>query len=438
MWPGETQAWLLLIGATRVSFGARGMDPQSIAWGTTATLDDVCAGVREVVGKTGQGAHAGRGSLRVVISDRWLGAVALPWSPSLADRGAARLLAGAVLMAAGTVVSEGDRVVIDDAPYRAARCGVAFPEALVLLAESLCRERGLRLSVIEALPAAVCAAERHRSGPVALVEDGWMRLWMASSGRIVPVGAGRVTAVGGDARSHVLGLWTRARLRDPVLAGLVTLEVCDLRPGTEPTAWSDPSNTLRVLARGSGTAWDRMLAAPAARSGLAIATRERTSAGGWMAVTGAVLFAAASLVLAWRQQGEVQVRQAELAAVSARQEAPRRAAPDRAQLARDAAVASAIGQLNFPFDELLRSLRSPRDLRVGLLSIDVAAGGPSPGAAPVVKLTAEAASGDEMTRYVDWLADRKVFDRAHLLSHEVQESDGRQTYRFSVEATWRD
>jgi hypothetical protein len=102
---------------------------------------------------------------------------------------------------------------------------------------------------------------------------------------------------------------------------------------------------------------------------------------------------------------------------------------------RMAAVNAAIQRLNLPLDAVLASVRPPKDLRVALVGLEAAGTAQS---ASALKITADAASPEEMTRYVAYLADRGPFGQAELVRHEVTAGpNGLVLFRFSVEAAWR-
>jgi len=113
-----------------------------------------------------------------------------------------------------------------------------------------------------------------------------------------------------------------------------------------------------------------------------------------------------------------------------------------------------VSELNIPVPRVLRALQPPRDIRVGLLGLELVAGrerGAEPAGAvdvrisrPTLKVHAEALTSTDMTRYVAFLSDRKLLNHAYLVRHEVPESAAgqsgspRATYRFTVEVVWKD
>jgi hypothetical protein len=113
----------------------------------------------------------------------------------------------------------------------------------------------------------------------------------------------------------------------------------------------------------------------------------------------------------------------------------------REELGRVRAVNAAIREINLPIGAVLRALQPPRDIRVALLGIAVEPTSADLGSADAqratLKISAESASGTEMTRYVGYLAGRPPLERAYLVSHVV-EAGSAYPYRFTVEVAWRE
>ena len=120
-----------------------------------------------------------------------------------------------------------------------------------------------------------------------------------------------------------------------------------------------------------------------------------------------------------------------------------RAAPDQRPLPaasreRILAVNRVITHLNLPLDAVLVAIQPPKDIHVGLVGLEAAAGGPASEARPALKIVAEAPSAADMTRYVSHLAERRPFAQAELARHELATApNGVPLYRFTVEVTWR-
>ena len=106
------------------------------------------------------------------------------------------------------------------------------------------------------------------------------------------------------------------------------------------------------------------------------------------------------------------------------------------ELKKIASVNTAVRQLNIPFEAVLQALRPPRDIHVAVIAVETT----SESVARMnntIKITAEAPSSADMTRYVAFVAERKPFVRAYLMRHEIPDGE-RERYRFMVEAQWMD
>lgn len=101
-------------------------------------------------------------------------------------------------------------------------------------------------------------------------------------------------------------------------------------------------------------------------------------------------------------------------------------------------VADAVRQLNLPVAELLKALQAPKDVRVALLGLDLGGKGGADGTASLVKIEAEARTPQEMTAYVAFLGDQKLFRSVYLVKHEKNPLSPDKATRFLVEAQWLD
>lgn len=111
----------------------------------------------------------------------------------------------------------------------------------------------------------------------------------------------------------------------------------------------------------------------------------------------------------------------------------------RQELLRVQAVNAAIRELNVSITPVLRALQPPQDIRVAVLSIDMpGVVSADSGQASVLKITAEAFTGADMTRYVSFVADQYPITSAYLAHHEVTETLPERPYRFTMEAKWRE
>jgi len=387
-------------------------------------------------------------TVRVLVSEVWLAAAAVPWSDSLKDGARAQAFARAQLAAAGHAVDTSDLVKLDDAPFARPRLAVAYPATLMASLAQLADQLGARLASV--LPIGVAAwhglPAPHRGGmdALAVIDEGM--LLVAHGERRLGELSLRTQAARADSGASTLQSlrdhWQRMRLRDPQLAAVRRLRVLALTPdATLPAASDDiapvewapvvqpgcPSLRLQLAALpgSQGTALDAVQARPEL-------TPLRAAAAGL-----ALMVAAASLWQAWRTSEQAQDLSQQVSAARQQGQAPRPARMSREETARVQAVNAAIRELNFPVAALLRALQPPADIPVAVLSVDLS--GAAAGEAPrdaVVKITAEARSGAAMARYVGFVAERKPFSGAYLTHHEIAETVPERPYRFTVEAAW--
>jgi hypothetical protein len=460
----------LLIGASRIEFRPPAAAALGNGWPDHPVVEAITdptydtdrlvalrAAIARVVDSPGlRSRSAGAGAapeLTVVVAGRWIASAVLPWSPALAQSDTALTYARSQLVSAGFDLEPGDAIRIDDAPYRELRTALVYPAPLLAMLRDAALRLGLVLDSVMALETLAVEAALAQSGPdlaaLAVVEGGWVSFHFGERRRMTARGSASRLAPSLPRADEVARLWQRLRWRDAALARVNTLAVIDLDGCENDSAWSsaaglrligaadaeDPLTGLRRTAqrhlRGHHPL-DAAAAKPAKRAfgrvGAMLAALALAAAGwaGWQA--GAT----------WARLGELR---REMAAPSVRLPAPRNTARSADELARIAAINSAVMSLNLPFAELLSALQPPPDIRVGLLGIDLLASGSSAAsmsAGTSLKLSAEAASGAEMTRYVAFIADRRPFVAAYLVNHEVVAADPARPYRFTVEATWRE
>jgi hypothetical protein len=391
--------------------------------------------------------------LTVVVASRWIASTVLPWSAALMQSETALAFARSQLVGAGFDLEAGDTIRIDDEPYRELRTVVAYPAALLALLRDAAARLGLALESVLPLDSLVVDGALTESGPdlaaLAVVEGGWVSFHAGSGRRLTARGSASRLAQSQSRAADVARLWQRLRWRDTALARVDTLAVIDLDGGEYASAWS-ASAGLRLVAPANGDDALVVLRRTALRSSAGrhpldgAAPRPASQAFGRVGAILAMLALAAAAWASWQASATfAQLRDLrnEMTAPSTRPPASRNAARSADDLARVAAINAAVMNLNLPFAELLSALQPPRDIRVGLLGIDLLAQGSTAASVntdTALKLSAEAASGAEMTRYVAFIADRRPFVAAYLVNHEVVAADPARPYRFTVEATWRD
>jgi len=422
VWRAEATA-CLLIGADRVEYQAPGR-PELLS---QPILGSDLSAVRSALDALGvpSATEASTGSVRVWASGRWAGMLALPWSADLARSESSVSYARGQARAAGFSLEPDDVVRIDDAPYRALRTAVIFPAALLAVLKDFARAKGLVLGPV--LPLAVAAPlllKGQRSlgaEALTLVEGGRVELLLGQTGFWTPLALLAPLEGAVELPDELARLWRRMQLRDASLAGLEP-QLLDLRS-------SDRMQRLAGLVRLDG----HPLSATVARrapDGIRV-----VAACVGVAIAAYSVFQTVSVTAQWQEKRAVQLAQVVKPAASRK---PTRTGEDQSRIA---AVNSAILELNLPVAALLQATVAPRDVRVGLLGVEVVPGklmADQVVSEAVFKLTAQAQSGADMARYVAVLADRRPFTSAYLVNHEVNENDPSRPYRFTVEATWHE
>jgi hypothetical protein len=391
--------------------------------------------------------------LTVLVAGRWLASTVLPWSAALARGDTALAYARSQLVAAGFDLSPADAIRIDDMPYRELRSAVAYPAALLAVLRDAALRLGLVLDSVMAMDSLAVEVALTQSGAdlaaIAVVEGGFVSFHAGGRRRLSARGSASRLVPSQPRVDEVARLWQRLRWRDASLAKVETLAVIDLDRADSAADWSAAAGMRRVAALDAddplAALWRRAQRHAAGRHPLAVAAaRPASQAFGRVGALLAVLALAVAAWASWHASASfAQLRDLrhQSAAPSTRPPAVRNAARSADELARIAAINSAVRSLNLPFAELLSALQPPRDIRVGLLGIDLLAQGSTAASVntdTALKLSAEAASGAEMTRYVAFIADRRPFVAAYLINHEVVAADPARPYRFTVEATWRE
>lgn len=401
-------------------------------------------------------AHCGEGlrgrPLRVVVSSRWLSAAMLPWSEALTRQIPAQVYASDQLRAAGFDVTPGDRVQIEDAPYRSVRLAVAYPARLLSGLQEAARRTGLVLQAVTGLPLVAVAyaqrVSRTTTGILALVDGAGVSFMRWDRESCVPIGNEVALPPGAELAAELPKIWRRHVLRgalqDQEKAEVCVLDLADSRPGSDVSAL-DGFRPLELPVVGPGVMRSKLLrlagaGIPTSSSLTAVIRPGPADRRLVMLALAAGLLAVAAVFQATRVMLEVRTERSALASLSPAPPEIRRTPTSREGLARVASINTAIASLNMPIGELLNALQPPPDIRVALLSLEAlpptvvadASGGDT-----LLKLSAEAASESEMTRYVMFVGSRRPFVEAYLTNHETHESDRTRPYRFTVEALWR-
>jgi hypothetical protein len=488
--PGRADAVLSVRADTIVLSVGRGAAArrQRVPIAAPGSVPSLRAALAELAGCTGADG-AGR-RWRVLLAPPWLQLRALPWSDALLDDDSATAFAAAQLAQAGAVVAADDLVTIDPMPPLGAERSAAWvPAAVCTALQAAAQACGARLQGLWALPLVAAAwagqaAGRTGGGPWARAAGGsagagCVGIWLDGAlllhgfaerqghGRPLPllrVEPGDATGpADAPARAEVLAtLARRSALQLPALAGAAELPVLDLhqpflhpplQPALAPPAaagapalrglpWPEGAEAVAALdaqlaahCRGSLELWP---AAARAQPGEAGTGRGRALSAPlaqpavWLLALG--LGAVAAVLAAAALQPVAPVAPTVAAA------APRPAlpAPPRAALA---AARQAVQQIDLPLAPLLRTLSPPPGLEVRLVALDLSrpepgAGRGAPGAAALLRLTAEADTVTSMTNYAATLASRPGVQALQVLRHQDGAAPPRGQ-RFVLELQWQ-
>lgn len=429
------------------------------------TLQQALLQLQAQLTRPGSGlAGVGR-ALTVLVAAPWLGRAALPWSDRLLDPASALAEARSALAARGFMLAADDLLRLDAAPALGRpRTALRVPEQLLPALLGFAQALGARLVSVQSLNAVAAAwaaqrADSGRPGLVAVLGGGVLQL-LPADGTAAAVGHEMALQVDADLAAAdlakaVAGLWQRAALRFPALAAIRQLPLLCLDRPAPDAALAAPLQGLAWPGDGQDRAdLDRALLHHA----VARPTLDALAADGVRRLPGriAALAGALCLLVAGGLAWSAAQRQAEVDASQSAARIPAPTAPpallSRVELAELRAVNAVVRQINLPLPALLRMLQPPRDIQVTLLGLDLAADGgadDSGGARPVhasatgsgttgnLKLAVEAMAGNDMTRYLAFLASRDGVLSAQLLRHEADPARPDAPIRFQVELAWR-
>jgi hypothetical protein len=410
--------------------------------GEAVVLSVLCATLRNLPGDLPEDAHAPE--LRVFIAETWLPIASLPWSSNLLNRDSARAFVRDYLVNLGFAVAADDEIRLDDAPYGKTRLAIAYPQAL-LQAIRMCATRW-RVHWRSLCPMALLAwnvlSRKYPARALMLFDRENVTLCLGEPGQAMRRARLQEIRTQAPARRHppadtVSLVWKRLCLRQPQAGEIKEVLVVNMPSSVHfPVAWPPPF----VL---PDSPWQRLepnakwLGADTGAHALdACARPPRRRAVHWLALIVALMVAGGLAFETWTQFRRAN---ASRIAYETSRQVTRVAPPpvwSRDELARIAIVNTAIRQVNLPIGAVLQALRPPRDIRVAVLQVETAVA-PDIHAANTLKITAEAASSAEMTRYVAFVSERKPFIRAYLTHHEISGDDAAR-FRFTMEAQWDD
>ncbi len=383
--------------------------------------------------------------IHVAVAERWLPYDTVPWSSAL-ETGDTQAAVLAHMQQASLNMQPEDTVRYEQAPWGCARWAVAYP-AVLLQALAQCAQglNGHLASVVPMASLALQQLERQLPGArlVAYTDPQGLSLVEVEQGRVLsvlqrPISASLLSDQPATTAS-LLKVWRSIQVRSPQWESLAELPL--LSEAASPGLSSEKGlNVITWAPAESGSIAPQVRALREFTAHLhplnAVPVRRGTT------IFQAILIAAAVALLAllaWRVTVNTQTiwQMEKLASTPSENTTPNLTSTlNKAQQDQVAAANAAIRQLNLPVAQLLSALQPPKDIRVALLGIDLSDGVNGSSAAKF-KLNAETLSGEDMTRYVGFLATRKPFVNAYLVRHEVMQNMPEMPWRFTLELTWQ-
>lgn len=427
---------LLVLGSSRiVGYEVDGCDVVSESTVTAtlqgSSLDELIGAVLALVGSKLKPAT-------VIVSDHWVATAEVPWTQRLLTTAGAREQVHLQLELTGATPGEFS-IAVDDAPFGKPRVACALPATLLQTLNQLAAQAGTRPPTIRPLAEVVQqSAHRHIARAdyaLALLEEASATIVVVRAGRIQQISAQRVD---GDPLQDIERRWRRMKLRDAELASFDTLYFIDLVQ--RPLASAIPSSLqpvqLDALVAASEQVPPVLAICARANAWTALAWQApATRFHGWQ-VAALALGAAVLLAAAWSgvsSQREVRASQARIQALEQLPSAADRETGSRADQQGMAALQEQLKRADVPLDDLLAAVRPPQDIRAALLGFDMSVSRTT--ADSTVRLSGEAKSSEEMTRYVKHLAHTPPMVDAHLARHEAVDT-AQGVYRFVIEASW--
>lgn len=460
MWPGDPLL-LVVIGSNRIDAGIW----QRQAWqagsqchveigqaggltGLGPALAQLAAQIKaqrvEVTPVPKRRGAAARCPLRILLADGWYASAIVPWNPNDASGKALIAHARASLLGSGFDLRAEDTVRVADAAYCQARWTVAYQADMLHILDEFAVAAAVNLESVAPLSVAALHALREtlpEQALVALMEGREIALWYVRNS--YPKRLLRLETPSQTPQDAVDLLWRRARLRDLRLASLDKVFVLDLS-GQATT--SQFSAERHVIAELPALAANENVAAPLRVASLVrdgvfdLDARQRFPRLSFRRLAAASLALSVAVALCYQAVHLARVEAEEQQQLASRKAAfSPRPGPvwSKNEQQRIVAVNTAIRQLNLPVAPLLQAIQPPKDIRVAVLGVkfEPGRGGDE---MPLLQLTAESRSGEEMARYAGFLASRPPLVDAYVTRHEVVDNDMLKPYRFVVTARWRE
>lgn len=382
--------------------------------------------------------------LRVVIADRWLAMASLPWTDALLRTETAREFARDYLGQLGFDVSIADIIRFDGLPYGQSRWVVAYPRVLLERIMECAARWDVRCRSVRPMSVLVCMelCRRPESEAFAIVGDETVTLGLLdSAGRWQSHQVRDINITSLDepvSLPHLQLAWRRWGLRQALIGRVNEVTVIDAtEAGNFQRVVTLPFvsvEDIRYHLRGN-VLWLKKFSTRCDLDAIDTAVPPGLFQRFLMVCAAVVVLGLFMRV--WGQHGQLQDTRAEYESVHSARNAPVKTVRwTREEQKRVAAVNAAIRQLNMPVDAVLQALSPPEGIRVAVLSIDTEST-QAEQFANRLKISAEAPTASDMTKYVAFVAGRKPFTRAYLTRHDVSD-DAEKRLRFIVEAQWND
>jgi hypothetical protein len=383
--------------------------------------------------------------IHVAVSEQWLFTDTVPWSEAL-SKGNTHTAVAAYMQNSVSGFRFQDTVRCVNSHWGSARWAVAYPailmESLLQFAQTM---NGVLISV---LPIACLAAQEAtkvlpNTHLLAYIESNYLNLIEIERGRIIS-SMRRPLPVADSSNKYaemlaVLQLWRSIQMRSPAWTAVTELPVlmdkaisiegklnglkCIVWQAGEQSTKAPLLSTFHVIS-----------AEPHYLN--AIANKQRIKI--WQVIF-LIITCVFVFCVGWKiALNQRAMQQIESSRAISQANAIINAPQSLSKLQQEKVLASntAIRQLNFPVVQLLRALQPPKDIRVAILGLDLSDSGNESSIAKI-KLNAETRSGEEMTRYVAFLSDRRPVVQAYLVRHEVMKNTPENPWRFTLELTWQ-
>lgn len=376
--------------------------------------------------------------LQVLISDHWLALDVLPWSDALLHRDEAPAYLADGFSMAGYEVQTDDIVYVDDRHYGEPCWVVRYPDVLLAAIQHFADRARCVLLGVQPLTTACIDLLRQRdgfTGTLGLLEGNWLRLFHLTKSSLRPLGHRQLIAD----PSEVLLIWQRTCLCYPGIGAEQPLRLLNLsKQGIVDTpqvqalqsTWLSPalaSSQGGVLAGMACPAFD--ITHPLTLQG---PTKTRQ-----FGQKLCVAFLVAAILSVAGAVGFVQSLiddqiQHPVTTQAALPDSSQSSAPQN-----DDGNSGAIRRLNFPIDELLRTLVPSDAMPIWIVSVELDTEAPL-STIRTIHLQGQTMGLDEVSAYMKALSTRPHVGRIDLLRHQITEVDPGKPLRFELEIAWQD